>query len=357
MDQESSSAVEQVEQANRAEIAAVEERTPVPEAGAEREPARDDRGRFQPKPLDENSLRSRIDLEEVRNARLLSDALESGLIIPDDEMDMSLWAKSFRGRLAQAERSGGSTPPQPVESESESTDSEAEPGPAGGPDQEILNAYQQRVATFAAENPDFSEVVGELALPRHVAPVVELAILQEALGPQIAYQLGRNPELVSELGKMTPAQAASQVGRMAEWLEGQNYVREQVGITTSAFDVEIPGNVLAEFHQKSRRLHESNPLSEEELERAQAISINPYISKMIIAMDAPEIVHHLMRNPHEVARLNRQHPLGVAASLAEIRAELTERGSGQTGKAIAPADYAYAQKHFNGSQLERQLVA
>ncbi len=225
--------------------------------------------------------------------------------------------------MRQAERDGGhSTTPPPVESESESTDSELEPeaDQAGGPDQEILTAYNQRAAAFAAENPDFSDVVGSLEIPAHVSSAVEQSILAETNGPQIAYELARNPEIVSALGAMTPAQAAAKIGRIAEHLDRQNDFRDETQY--DAVNKDVPPDILQDLHRKSRELHQQNPLSDEELQAAQAIFIEPAISKLIISMNAPEIAHHLMRNPHVVARLNGLRPLAAAAELAQIRAEL-----------------------------------
>jgi hypothetical protein len=335
MEQDSSpslaAAIEQEQAANQAAIAALEEREPVREVGgAEREAPRDDRGRFASQPLDENELRNRIDLEQVRNAELLDRALQSGLVIPDDQMEPELWAKAFKGRMAA--REGHSTTP-PVESES--PDSEPEASQASGTEQTILDSYRERAQSFAAEHEDFSELVGAMELPPSVSAAVELAILTESNGPEIAYELARNPDFLEDLGKMTPAQAASRIGRVAEHLDRKNDYSASVA-TAALYAPDIPPDLVNEFHRKSRELHQQNPLSDEELQTAQTVFIEPAISAMIISMDAPEIAHHLMRNPHIVARLNArlnsQHPLAAATELAEIKAELGREGEAKTAK-------------------------
>jgi hypothetical protein len=293
------------------------------------QPARPERtadGRFAPaKPFDENELRNRIDVEEVRNAELIDRALQSGLIIPDDSMDASLWAKAFRGRIAQAERESHSTPTQPVETESESTDSEPEASQASGSEQAILDSYRERAQAFAAENPDFSDLVGALELPPHIAPAVELAVLTEVNGPQIAYELARNPQIVTDLAQMTPAQAASKIGRLAEHLDRQKDYYENSGY--DALYADVPLDLVNEFHRKSRELHQQNPLTDEELELAKSVHIEPSISKLLIATGAADVAHFLIRNPSKMTRLNGMHPLAAAAELAEIRAELRSEAS------------------------------
>ena len=186
-------AVEQEAAANLAEIRAIEERQPAPTSDTERGPARDDRGRYQSAnpPLNEDSLRHRLDIEELKNARLISDALADGLIHPSDEMDPSLWAKAFEGRQRAAERTGGSTTTQPVESESESTDSEPEPDQAGGADVELVSAYNQRAQAFVQDHPDFGQVIDGLELPARIAKTVEQAILEEENGPSNRVRTGK----------------------------------------------------------------------------------------------------------------------------------------------------------------------
>ena len=131
---------------------------------------RDERGRFSSRPFDENELRNRIDLEEVKNATLLSNALENGLVIPDDSMSPELWRKAFEGRMKQQERDGtaatptSARPPREYLAEEESAEPEPEASQAEDADQAILTAYNERAAAFAAENPDFSDVVGSLEI-------------------------------------------------------------------------------------------------------------------------------------------------------------------------------------------------
>jgi hypothetical protein len=266
----------------------------------------------------------------VKNAELLDRALKSGLIIPDDEMSPELWNKAFLGRLAQAEREGHS--PQPVEEESESPDSEPEVSQAGGPEQAILDSYRERAQAFAAENPDFSEIVGTLELPPAVSAAVELAVLTEANGPQIAYELAKNADIIADLAQMTPAQAASKIGRLAEHLDRQSDYSTNVGYDAAFAD--IPFDLVVEFDRKSLELRQQNPLSDDELELAKSVYIDPMISKLLIAAGAVDVAHYLIRNPDKMTRLNGLHPLAAAAELAEIRAELRSEAAARPEKRL-----------------------
>ena len=227
--------------------------------------------------------------------------------------------------MAQAERDGGhSTPPAPAESESESTDSEPEPDQAGGADVELVSAYNQRAQGFVQDHPDFGQVIDGLELPARIASTVEQSILEQTNGPQIAYQLATDPQLVSELTRMSPAQAAAEIGRLSERAFGDQFVKDQVGINLAYGEfAEIPGNVMAAFQERSRALHAENPLSEAEIAAAQAINIDARVSEMIIAMDAPELLHHPIQESARSSAAEWAVAFGPGSAVGRMKAELT----------------------------------
>lgn len=64
------------------------------------------------------------------------------------------------------------------------------------------NVYAQRAQAFAAENPDFQEVVGAMRIP--LSPELQAAIAAHESGPAIAYHVGLNEQDAFTLA-MTPA--------------------------------------------------------------------------------------------------------------------------------------------------------
>ena len=148
---------------------------------------------------------------------------------------------------------------------------------------------------------------------------------------------------------------------MGDWASapwGRKYLKDQLGINLAYGEfAEIPGNVMAAFQERSRALHAENPLSEAEIAAAQAINIDARVSEMIIAMDAPELLHHLIRNPHEAARLNGRSPLVQAARLAEMKSELDEsEPAAKPERRLPSADQPSAEGLRDRFRFERQLA-
>ncbi len=75
-----------------------------------------------------------------------------------------------------------------------------------------LEVFQVRQEHFIIEHPDYPEVVFTPDLKMHTA-VLNL-IQQEAQGPEIAYYLGKNPEVAEKLMAMTPEQALVALGKV-----------------------------------------------------------------------------------------------------------------------------------------------
>lgn len=79
--------------------------------------------------------------------------------------------------------------------------------------QDTMVAYYQRANEFAADHPDFEEVVGSIAYPLHDA--LQAAIAAHPNGPQIAYHLGNNDDEAFALASIQPHLAAAAVQRLA----------------------------------------------------------------------------------------------------------------------------------------------
>lgn len=69
-------------------------------------------------------------------------------------------------------------------------------------ERQVWDTYTQRVQAFAADKPDFHEIVGSIQIP--LSNEVQAAIAAHESGPQIAYHLGLNDEDAFRLA-MVPA--------------------------------------------------------------------------------------------------------------------------------------------------------
>lgn len=77
--------------------------------------------------------------------------------------------------------------------------------------QETLSGWQKNVGQFRNQVEDFEEV---LASVDHVNlnPVLQQAILRDAKGPQLAYELARQPEKFAEIAALDPLGALTALG-------------------------------------------------------------------------------------------------------------------------------------------------
>lgn len=83
--------------------------------------------------------------------------------------------------------------------------------------QETFENYSKKLGKFREQHDDFDEVVGEsdsILIPR----AAQVAIISLENGPEIAYHLGKNPELCEKLLEMTDVQAVMEVGRLSSSL-------------------------------------------------------------------------------------------------------------------------------------------
>ena len=77
---------------------------------------------------------------------------------------------------------------------------------------ETINSYNQRVEKAREAHDDFEEVVGQnIEIPISV----QLAIIELDNGPEVAYHLGKNPELCEKLIGLTPLKAVAEIGRVS----------------------------------------------------------------------------------------------------------------------------------------------
>lgn len=77
-----------------------------------------------------------------------------------------------------------------------------------------VSTFQERKKAFAEKNKDFEETLESLNdIPR--TPVFESVILESELGPEILYELAKNPEEAKRIAKLPPIAAALELGKIA----------------------------------------------------------------------------------------------------------------------------------------------
>src|SRR5215469_8432575 len=82
----------------------------------------------------------------------------------------------------------------------------------------VLTSYNDRVEEFKVDHEDWGDVV--TASTMDIPQGVQMAILEMENGPEVAYFLGKNPQVVKSLNKMSVPTAMAEVGRISARLEG-----------------------------------------------------------------------------------------------------------------------------------------
>ncbi len=78
---------------------------------------------------------------------------------------------------------------------------------------EIEQGWAQRAGQFRAQNPDFDAVMSQTGHINFSSALLD-AIKQDDMGPQLAYELARNPELLQKLANVPPAVAPVALGQL-----------------------------------------------------------------------------------------------------------------------------------------------
>lgn len=81
-------------------------------------------------------------------------------------------------------------------------------------EQQTRATYTERVLAFADQHPDFEEAVGSID-PKFLTRELQLAIMGHANGPEIAYHLANNDEVLFNLASIRPELQAAAVDRLA----------------------------------------------------------------------------------------------------------------------------------------------
>lgn len=89
--------------------------------------------------------------------------------------------------------------------------------------QQRFKSYQERADAFADEHPDYAERTQELKL----TPIMDQAIFETELEPQIAYYLATNPGEVERIAQLTPAGQVRAIAKLEDKLSAPAVVESQ----------------------------------------------------------------------------------------------------------------------------------
>jgi hypothetical protein len=78
--------------------------------------------------------------------------------------------------------------------------------------EKLTKSFLAREAEFSKATPDYKEKVYDPTL--QITPVMAEVIAQSDEGPAIAYHLANNPELASQIARLSPMAAAREIGRI-----------------------------------------------------------------------------------------------------------------------------------------------
>lgn len=95
---------------------------------------------------------------------------------------------------------------------------------------EVVLDHQKRAQEFAKTKDDFVEVVQDLAETGFEPSVaVEEAIYSSEIGPEVFYELAKKPKLFNRINKMSPIQAAKEIGKVEARLMKSETPSKKVG--------------------------------------------------------------------------------------------------------------------------------
>lgn len=83
----------------------------------------------------------------------------------------------------------------------------------------LAESYKVKAEQLAKQIPDFEQVIEECDIP--VTNVMQQALLESDMGPEVAYYLAKNPEQAEKASKMGLVELNKFIGRIEERLESQ----------------------------------------------------------------------------------------------------------------------------------------
>lgn len=123
--------------------------------------------------------------------------------------------------------------------------------------QKAAQTYQEKLAAFKEKTPDFHDVEAELDEALAVARVGPTTTMQQAFltsenGPELAYELAKDPKEFVRICKLSPFNAAVEIGKFAARLEAKSSsVQEKKKLTTAPKPLEPVGTGKGTSAKKS----------------------------------------------------------------------------------------------------------
>ena len=77
-------------------------------------------------------------------------------------------------------------------------------------EQKVRSDFESKEAAFARENPDYYSV----AHYSPITPEVGMTVMQAEKAPELAYYLGKNPDIAMQISQLPPLQMAMELGRI-----------------------------------------------------------------------------------------------------------------------------------------------
>jgi len=99
-----------------------------------------------------------------------------------------------------------------------------------------LAEYTKRVKDFAKDKPDFNEIANYAPISDQIAEMV----IRAEQGPELAYHLGKNPDIATSLSALPPSVAAYELGALAERLKYERAAAAKAKTTLSKAPPPVP---------------------------------------------------------------------------------------------------------------------
>lgn len=98
--------------------------------------------------------------------------------------------------------------------------------------EKLAKSFDEKVESFKKTHPDFQDAIDEVS---HIVPSQSLAgaILNSELGPQIAYELAKNPNELNRINSMTPALLFKEIGKIEARIESRQQQPKTKTLTTA----------------------------------------------------------------------------------------------------------------------------
>lgn len=291
---------------------------PTPEIPSD--PRRDESGQFVSK---DDVLEAQVDAE-THETQKWSTNLELS-----DDMDPAEWRQVFEARMQQHSEAT-SEDVKSAERERETAPEDPEEVPVDP----VMQSYRKRVDDFRESHPDYdyAAAINSIKLVPEIAKGAELAILEDEYAPEIGRYLAEHPEIQDHMNEMSEVGAIKSIAVLSRDLSDKQAYLDAV--TAEHLGTPIPAVVQREFLARAKSIESG--LSADEKNTLDALATSKAVAITIKALNFPEALLHIAKNPHLAGRLNQLHPLAAAAELLVLRNQLEAEARAKTKSHTLP---------------------